>query len=215
MPMKLISLQFNLFGENTYIIYDEASLEACIIDPGMMSESECRTFDKIVSQHNLKVKYLVNTHMHIDHVAGDLYVKQTYNVGLSASTLDDFLAQRVAEQARMFHLSIDIFDAVTIDNPLTHGDRLWLGDETVEIIAVPGHSPGSIALYVPSSRFVITGDALFQSSIGRTDLAGGDYATLIRSIRDNLLTLPPDTIVYPGHGPSTTIANESQYNPYL
>jgi glyoxylase-like metal-dependent hydrolase (beta-lactamase superfamily II) len=120
-----------------------------------------------------------------------------------------------AAQARAFHLQGAPDTPVKINIEVNMGDKIYLGKQWLDVIEVPGHSPGSIALYSPEGGFVVTGDALFNGSIGRTDLAGGDHATLIRSIRSGLLTLPPDTMVYPGHGPSTTIAREINSNPFL
>lgn len=213
--MKIQRFEFNLFGVNTYIIFDDDSLEAAIIDPGMTNQRECEEIDRFLTDNGLTVKYLINTHMHIDHLFGDRYVSKKYNVGISASSADMPLASRIAEQARMFGLRTDMPDELKIDNDLKDGDRLTLGHEPIDIIAVPGHSPGSVALYCPESKFVVTGDALFRLSIGRTDLPGGNHSQLLDSISRKLLTLPPDTTVYPGHGPSTTIATELRQNPFL
>lgn len=213
--MKIQSFEFNLFGVNTYIIFDTNTCEAAIADPGMTTERECARIDSYIENNGLHVKYLINTHMHIDHLFGDEYIAKKYGVGISASTDDSILSERIAEQARMFHLRTDMPDSLNVDMPLHDGDRLMLGAEPIDILAVPGHSPGSIALYCPESKFVITGDALFRNSIGRTDLPGGNYSQLISSITKKLMSLPPDTTVYPGHGPSTTIASELRHNPFL
>ena len=213
--MKIQRFEFNLFGVNTYLIYDPATGEAAVIDPGMTDARECDVIDSYISQNALTVKYLLNTHMHIDHLFGDQYIARKYNVGIAASPDDAILSSRIAEQARMFHLRTDMPESLDVDMQLKDGDRLMLGAEPVDVIAVPGHSPGSVAFYCPESKFVVTGDALFKSSIGRTDLPGGNYAQLISSITKKLMTLPPDTTVYPGHGPSTTIASELRNNPFL
>lgn len=213
--MEIQSFEFNLFGVNTYIIFDTNTCEAAIVDPGMTTERECARIDNYIESNGLRVKYLINTHMHIDHLFGDEYIEEKYGVGISASTDDSILSSRIAEQARMFRLRTDMPEMLKVDNPLKNGDRLMLGAEPIDIIAVPGHSPGSIALYCPESKFVVTGDALFKNSIGRTDLPGGSHEQLISSITKRLLTLPPDTTVYPGHGPSTTIESELRHNPFL
>ena len=135
-------------------------------------------------------------------------------LGLEASRDDEFLSKRIAEQADMFRLPIKM-PPVEISKYLEPSDKINIGDDYLVVISVPGHSPGSIALYSPSSSFVLTGDALFDGSIGRTDLPGGDYATLINSITNNLMTLPDDTVVYAGHGDPTTIGRQKQVNPYL
>lgn len=214
MPLSVKSFEFNPFGETTYIIYDPATLEAAVVDPGFVTDAERVAFDTFVADNNLQVKYLVNTHLHVDHSFGIAHVEARYGVGLSASEADAPLGRGLADQARMFHLPVKI-DGVEIDRPLRDGDILRLGDNDLRVIAVAGHTPGGIALYAPADRFVVTGDSLFYGSIGRTDLPGGDHATLVGSITDGLLALPDDTVVYPGHGPSTTIGRERRYNPYL
>lgn len=213
--MEIQKFEFNLFGVNTYIISDPATKEAAIIDPGMTDTAECRAIDDYIACKSLQPKYLINTHMHIDHLFGDQYIAAKYHLGITASEADKILSSRIAQQARMFRLRTDMPDEIHITNPVIDGDTLTLGSETIKILAVPGHSPGSIALYCPESQFVITGDALFRQSIGRTDLPGGNYSQLIGSITSKLLTLPPDTTVYPGHGPATTIAHELRHNPFL
>ena len=152
--------------------------------------------------------------MHIDHSFGITHISQKYGLKPECNSADQFLAERLREQARMFGLHISI-DDLKIDVNLKDGDKLLLGDEEIHILQVPGHSPGSIVIYAPESAFVISGDVLFNSSIGRTDLPGGNYKQLIDTINLKLLSLPDDTIVYPGHGPETTIGNEKLNNPYL
>lgn len=152
--------------------------------------------------------------MHIDHAFGISYVKENYNLKLECNLEDQFLAQRLNEQANMFGLSILMLD-LQIDVALKEGEKIQLGDEYIYILHIPGHSPGSVVLYAPQSNFIISGDVLFNTSIGRTDLPGGNYAQLINAINNKLMTLPDDVIVYPGHGPETSIGYEKQNNPYL
>lgn len=212
--MNIQGFQFNLFEVNTYVVWNASTLEAAVIDPGMSTEEENRRLSNFIIANRLQVTALLNTHLHIDHVLGDKYVEKSYDVMLQASASDEFLGCRLDAQASMFHLPLSP-DALSIDVSLNHGDRIYLGDEFLEVLEVPGHSPGSLAFYAPESEFVITGDALFSGSIGRTDLPGGDHTTLVRSVTDKLLTLPPNTVVYPGHGPATTIGYERQINPFL
>ncbi len=212
--MKIKGFEFNMFGETTYVVWDSASREAAIIDPGMMNDRERLTLDKFIADNNLKIKYLINTHLHVDHIMGDKYVTEKYGVGVSAHPADRPLADRVKQQVAMFHLPVNV-DDVVINTELGHGDRLMLGNEPLDVIHVPGHTPGGIALYAPQSGFVVSGDSLFAGGIGRTDLPGGDYPTLINAINTRLMTLPDDTTVYPGHAGSTTIGAEKRYNPYL
>ena len=203
-----------MFGEITYVVWDDASLEAAIVDAGMSTDAERRAIDLFIAENELKIKYLLNTHVHLDHTFGVPYIEKQYGVKLSASPLDTPLADRIEQQAVLFHLPIKPSN-VTIANELREGDVLYLGDNKLEVIEVPGHTPGGLAFYSPEQHFVLTGDSLFHSSIGRTDLPGGNHATLVKAVTDNLLSLPPDTVVYPGHGQSTTIAHELRYNPFL
>ncbi len=212
--LHIKGFEFNMFGEITYVVWDDASLEAAIVDAGMSTDAERRAIDLFIAENELKIKYLLNTHVHLDHTFGVPYIEKQYGVKLSASPLDTPLADRIEQQAVLFHLPIKPSN-VTIANELREGDVLYLGDNKLEVIEVPGHTPGGLAFYSPEQHFVLTGDSLFHSSIGRTDLPGGNHATLVKAVTDNLLSLPPDTVVYPGHGQSTTIAHELRYNPFL
>lgn len=213
--MKITVFEFNPFGEHTYVIWDETSHEAAIVDPGMWTPQECATLDSFISSHRLSVKYLLFTHMHIDHTFGADFARDTYSTEVYAHEADALLGAQRSTQAKRFHLPVSALPPLTIGHPLHHGDTLMLGSETIRVLHVPGHSKGSVAYYCPESKMVLTGDALFRNGIGRTDLPGGDYAELIHSITDQLLSLPDDTVVYPGHGPATTISAEKAYNPYL
>ena len=212
--MKVSRFTFNMFGVNTYILWDDISREALIVDPGMINEKEQKEIKAFLDANNLNLKHLINTHMHIDHAFGISYVKENYNLKLECNLEDQFLAQRLNEQANMFGLPIPMSD-LQIDKELKDGEKIQLGDEHISILHVPGHSPGSVVLYAPQSNFIISGDVLFNTSIGRTDLPGGNYAQLINAINNKLMTLPDDVIVYPGHGPETSIGYEKQNNPYL
>lgn len=212
--LKVKGFEFNMFGEMTYVVYNEESRKAAIIDPGMMNSRDAALLDDFLMKNRLEIVHVIATHLHIDHVMGLSRIIEKTGLGLEANRNDEFLSRRIAEQADMFRLPITI-GKVEISKYLEPGDHVNIGDDYLVVISVPGHSPGSIALYSPSSSFVITGDALFDGSIGRTDLPGGDYATLIKAITDNLLSLPDDTVVYPGHGNHTTIGNQKKFNPYL
>ena len=212
--MKVSRFVVNPFGVNTYIMWDPESLEAAIIDPGMTDEAETKAVDSFIEREHLKPVHLINTHMHLDHIFANLHIKEKYGLDIKAAREDDFLGRSLEEQIERFHLPVKATNH-GLDKELHDGDRIWLGKEPVDIIAVPGHSPGSIALYCPESKFVITGDALFKGSIGRTDLPKGDFATLVKSIRERLLTLPSDTAILPGHGLETTVGYEKSYNPYI
>lgn len=212
--MKVSRFTFNMFGVNTYILWDDISREALIVDPGMINEKEQKEIKAFLDANNLNLKHLINTHMHIDHAFGISYMKENYNLKLECNLEDQFLAKRLNEQANMFGLPIPMSD-LQIDKDLKDGEKIQLGDEHISILHVPGHSPGSVVLYAPQSNFIISGDVLFNTSIGRTDLPGGNYAQLINAINNKLMTFPDDVIVYPGHGPETSIGYEKQNNPYL
>ncbi len=212
--MKLSRFTFNMFGVNTYILWDEESHEAIIVDPGMTNDKERQQIDDFLSNNNLKLTHLVNTHMHIDHSFGVAYITSKYGLKLECNDLDQFLAQRLTQQAEMFGLPISI-DDLKIGVSLSEDDTLYVGKEPIKIIHVPGHSPGSIVLYAPQSSFIIAGDVLFKNSIGRTDLPGGSFQQLVSAIQQKLLTLDEHTWVYPGHGPETTIRSEKRNNPYI
>lgn len=212
--MKISRFTVNPFGVNSYVMWDADTLEAAIVDPGMADEAERKALDSFIERQGLKPVHLINTHMHLDHIFGNLYVKEKYGLDIKAHPADDFLGRSLEDQTTRFHLPIKATNQ-GLDVELHDGDRLYLGTEPIDIISVPGHSPGSVVLYCPESGFVITGDALFRGSIGRTDLPMGDYPTLIAAIRDRLLTLPPDTVVLPGHGPESTIGQEKSSNPYI
>jgi glyoxylase-like metal-dependent hydrolase (beta-lactamase superfamily II) len=212
--MKIAKFIFQLFGINTYVVWDETSLQAAVIDPGMSSSREEEAIATFIANNDLEVKYLINTHLHIDHAAGNRFILDHYHVPVLANQADETLGNRMAQQAQMFQLPFNVEDA-KIDCYVNDGDIVKLGENTLKFIYTPGHSQGGISVYDAQGGFVITGDALFAGSIGRTDLPGGDYEQLVTSVKTKLLTLPPDTVVYPGHGDPTTIAAELKYNPFI
>lgn len=212
--MKVAIFQFSLFGINTYVVYDPAIKECVIIDPGMINREEEKAMTEFIRKNSLIVDSVINTHLHIDHAVGNSFLKKEYDTTVLANDADLPLGERMQQQAQMFGLT-GSFQGIEVTQFIKAGDRIKVGDGELEVIEVPGHSRGSVALYDREDGFVIVGDALFQGSIGRTDLPGGDYPTLISSIKNGLLTLPDNTIVYPGHGSPTTIGEEKRFNPYL
>lgn len=212
--MEIKRFEFNYFGENTYIIWDKESKEAAIVDPGMVNPDEVSEIESYISENSLDLKYILLTHIHIDHTFGIDALKSRYGVKVYAHKADEPLGKTRSEQARMFHLPVEL-GPVNVDRYIADGDMLKLGKEDIKVIHTPGHSQGGVCYYVPDSRFILTGDTLFNRSIGRTDLPGGNQRQLILSIRTKLLELPTATVVYPGHGPSTTIGEEEQFNPFL
>lgn len=207
---------FNPFGENTYLLVDQDSKDAVVVDPGMFNDQENKVFDKFINDNHINLQQIINTHLHLDHCFGAGHVKNKYGIKLSASVGEAPLGLALGKQALKFGIK-GVFSqqGITIDINLSDGDIITVGNSQLTVIAVPGHSPGGIALYCKEQGFVLSGDSLFEGSIGRTDLEGGNHATLVRSVTDRLLTLPPATDVFPGHGASTTIANERRFNPYL
>ena len=212
--MNVSRFELNPFGENTYILWHKSAKKAIVVDPGMMRDDERQMVVDFLDRHELTLQAVVLTHIHIDHVTGAKWLAEKYGVKILASKADEFLSASLPMQAQLFGLKIEVPE-ITIDQALKDGDELMLGDEKIVVIATPGHSPGGICLYMPDSATVISGDTLFEGSIGRTDLPGGNFDRLINSIKAKLLTLPDDTIVAPGHGYTTTIGNERLHNPFL
>ena len=203
-----------MFGINTYVVYDPEAKEAAIVDPGMSRKDEFEAMEKFIEREGLKVTHLINTHLHIDHAVADNWVKARYGVPVEAHEADAMLGERIKQQAIMFGVQAEDA-AVEIERRLEEGDVVRIGNGELHVLHVPGHSPGSICLYDKEDGFVIVGDALFEGSIGRTDLPGGNHRQLIDAIRSKLLTLPKDTVVLSGHGDATSIGREMESNPYL
>jgi hydroxyacylglutathione hydrolase len=210
--IKIKTFIFNPFQENTYLLSDETG-DCIIIDPGCYDPDEKKTLSDYIAQNNLKCKILVNTHCHIDHILGNAYIESLYHPEIAAHNNDVFLLDDANKYAQIFGFVVDQPPAPTMF--LKENTELKFGNSTLKILHVPGHSPGSIALYSPEQNFVIVGDVLFRGSIGRTDLTKGNYDHLLESIYKKLMTLPPDTVVFSGHGPKTTIHEEALSNPFL
>jgi len=213
--LKIKRFVFNPFGMNSYIIFDPDTRDAIAVDPGMASQSEINLFDNYIADNNLHLTQIVNTHLHLDHCFGDNYVRDKYDVKIAAHSADGPLGAQITVQARQFGLIIPDKRNVNIDFPLNDGDVINVGTGSLAVLHVPGHSPGSIALYSAKDGLAIVGDVLFRGSVGRTDLPGGDHGTLLRSIKQKLLTLPENTIILPGHEAPTNIRDEKVHNPYL
>jgi len=202
---------FNPFQENTYVI-DNGS-QAMIIDPGCFDQKEREELRKHLSDNGLEPVYCINTHCHLDHIFGNGWVHDEY--GLAPQIHRDGV-----EILNMGKASAELYGLPYDPSPepgkfIEPGENYELGEDQLEVLFVPGHCPGHIALYNPECGFVIAGDVLFQRSIGRTDLPGGDMSTLLASIKDVLFALPDGTLVYCGHGPTTTIGEEKRGNPFL
>jgi glyoxylase-like metal-dependent hydrolase (beta-lactamase superfamily II) len=210
--IQIQTYTFNAFEENTYILYDQAR-DCVIIDPGCYDKSEKQELQNFIEDNKLQVKYLLNTHCHIDHVLGNAFVKHTYKVDLCIHRADEAVLRAVESYASAY--GFPQYEPTLPEHFLDEGDTVKFGDSSLAVLFVPGHAPGHIAFYSKDQKFCIGGDVLFQSSIGRTDLPGGDFNTLIKSIRTKLFPLGDDVTVYPGHGGSTTIGVERKYNPFL
>lgn len=203
---------FNPVSENTYVIYNEKG-ECCIIDPGCYFASEEMALKNFIESADLKPVLLLNTHCHLDHVFGNRFVQKTYGLPLHLHPLEKAIFDKAPEHGQLWGLPFDNFDGDFIY--LEEGDTITLGKESLNVIFTPGHSPGSISFYEATSGFIISGDVLFKGSIGRIDLPMGDFATLKKSIKTKLYTLPEEVIVYPGHGDPTTIGHEKRSNPFV
>jgi glyoxylase-like metal-dependent hydrolase (beta-lactamase superfamily II) len=203
---------FNPVQENTYVIYNEKG-ECCIIDPGCYFTNERNELKNFISQQRLLPKYLLNTHCHLDHVFGNKFVHDEYGLTLHFHKNEKLVFDNAPASGLMFGLPFDQYhgDIIYIDEE----DTIALGDDMLTILLTPGHSPGSVSFYSKAQQFIIAGDVLFQLGIGRTDLPGGNFETLVNSIRTKLFPLAEDVIVYPGHGPQTTIGYEKLHNPFL
>jgi hydroxyacylglutathione hydrolase len=209
--MKIKHFVFNQFHENTYIIFDE-SKECIIVDPGCYEKEEKDQLDLFLADNGLRVVMLINTHCHIDHVLGNYFVKNQYNVKLLVNRHDLPTLKANEVVAGMYGYSN--YEHCEQDGFLDDGDIVKFGSSELKVVFVPGHAPGHIALVNEAEALYIGGDVLFRLSIGRTDLPGGDFDTLINSIKTKLFTLPDATTVYSGHGPSTTIGFEKTHNPF-
>jgi hydroxyacylglutathione hydrolase len=205
--MQLSRLVVGPLQVNCYVVYDEKSKDAMVIDPG----DDGQEILGLVKSKGLKVKYIVNTHAHFDHVGANKLLKDSTGAELLIHEADSGLLGGTANQARMFGMTAA--SSPKADRYVKHGDVLTIGDASFTVLHTPGHSAGGISL--AGDGVVFTGDALFAGSIGRTDLMGGDLMTLITSIRTNLLALPDETVVLSGHGPQSTIGEERRENPFL
>ncbi|MDH6354804.1 hydroxyacylglutathione hydrolase [Dysgonomonas sp. PH5-45] len=211
--MKINIFEFNPIAENTYLLYDDTK-ECVIIDAGCCNDSENKVLQNFITDNGLTVKHLINTHLHFDHVLGASFVCSHFGVVLEANAADKFLLEGMPAQMKMFGFP-PVAAAPVIGKELNDGDVVEFGKQKLHVLHVPGHSPGHVVFYHKESDSLFTGDVLFRESIGRTDLAGGNHQQLVTGIKKKLLTLPPQTTVYPGHGPATTIGFEAENNPYL
>jgi glyoxylase-like metal-dependent hydrolase (beta-lactamase superfamily II) len=210
--MEIYKLVFSPIEVNTYILADQSG-DCAIIDCGCYSKEESGRLEKFISDKKINPVLLLNTHCHLDHIFGNRFILDRYKLRTLSGEYDEMNRKNAVQHAKLFGLSMD--------NPpepggfITDHQIITLGTTELLSLHVPGHSEGSIAFYSEMNGCVFTGDALFAGSIGRTDLPGGNYNTLIKSIKSKLFVLPPSTVVYPGHGAETTIEREMESNPYF
>ncbi len=203
---------FSPIQENTYLLYNEKG-NALIIDPGCYFEEEREELSTFLQQNKLKPQLLLNTHCHLDHVFGNKWIHETYGLLLHIHPNEKQVLDFAPASGLMWNMPFDNYNAEL--NYFKEGEEIILDDDRLKILFAPGHSPGHVCFYCQEQGFVIGGDVLFRQSIGRTDLPGGNFETLISSIKTQLFTLPDETIVYSGHGPATTVGYEKKHNPFL
>ena len=210
--MKIKEFVFNPFQENTYVLYDDTS-ECIIIDPGCYDREEELQLGEFIQKNGLKPVLLLNTHCHIDHVFGNHFVHSTYKLKPQIHPLEVEVLKAAPAICEMYGMKMQ--PSPEGDSTLNEADMKTFGKSELKILFTPGHSPGSVCFYSEKDNLVIGGDVLFHMSIGRTDLPGGDHRALMNSISQKLFALPDEVMVYPGHGPATTIGYEKKYNPFL
>ncbi|MBT5354518.1 MAG: MBL fold metallo-hydrolase [Flavobacteriales bacterium] len=211
--MEIHQITFNTFQENTFILWDNTG-DCIIIDPGCYEKNEELELVDFINKNNLNPVKLINTHCHIDHILGNKFVSEKWDLELYMNKIDLPLLEGSGDIARMYGFE-NYKGSPYPKHYLEEGDILEFGESKLGILFTPGHAPGHICLFNKEEGFIVSGDVLFNGSIGRTDLPGGDFDTLIESIKTKLMTLQDETIVYCGHGPSTSIGRERLSNPFL
>ncbi|HMR19456.1 MAG TPA: MBL fold metallo-hydrolase [Sphingobacterium sp.] len=211
--LQIETFVFNPYQENTYVLYDDLSKECIIIDPGMHSRGEEEKLSAFVRDNGLQPIMLLNTHCHIDHVLGNHFVSKEWS--LMPQFHEGEIPVLIAVQNYAPQMGFRYETSPIAETFLEDGQVLALGEHQIKAILAPGHSPAHLCYYVAANDLLIGGDVLFRNSIGRTDLPGGHHETLLYSIKNNIYTLPDQTVVYPGHGPTTTIGFEKATNPFV
>jgi glyoxylase-like metal-dependent hydrolase (beta-lactamase superfamily II) len=209
--LKIKVFIFSPIQENTYVLYNESN-QCIIIDPGSYFPEEKDELTGFITQNGLTAEMLLNTHCHLDHVFGNKHIGDTFGLTLQIHEKEKTMLDLAPTSGLMYDMPFDNYASEL--KYLKEGDIIKLGDDELKVIEAPGHSPGHICFYCEAQNFIISGDVLFNRSIGRTDLPGGDHDTLIKSIKEKLYVLPGETIVYSGHGPTTTINEEKLHNPF-
>lgn len=210
--MEIKSLVFNPFYENTYVLWDETH-EGVIVDPGCYEHYEKKELIAFIETNNIDIKTIVNTHCHIDHVLGNYEMKNHFQCPVWIPEHEAEVFREVEVRASTW--GIQGYTPADVDRYLKEGESISFGNTSLKSILVPGHSPGHLVFYYEREKKLIGGDVLFRESIGRTDLPGGNHQDLITNIQTKVYTLPDETEVFPGHGPSTTIGHEKANNPFV
>ncbi len=211
--IKIKKFIFSPFQENTYVFWNEKTKTAAIIDPGCLERREEEELAKFIEDEELQIRYLFNTHCHIDHIFGNAFVKLKYECVFYAPEKDLELLNNMEAQAGAFGVKVKL--SPKPDKLITGEFELDFDGIPVKFLFTPGHTPGEFSIYLPTENICFTGDVLFREGIGRTDLWGGNYSVLMDSINNKLLTLPGETKILPGHGEESTIKYEKENNPFL
>lgn len=209
--MEIKRIVFNPFRENTYLVWDDTK-ECIVIDAGNMKDGENRILEEMISSRGLKPVMAVNTHGHFDHVGGVKWLKDTYGAQFACSKKDEFLIESTSG-GMMYGLKCNEVPPIDID--LDAVDTIRFGNTTLKVIKTPGHTPGHVVIFNEEAKVLFTGDTLFRESIGRTDLPGGDYSWIMKSILEEVVPLGDDVTIYPGHEGESTIGHEVLYNPFI
>jgi glyoxylase-like metal-dependent hydrolase (beta-lactamase superfamily II) len=211
--LSIKQFTFNFIGENTYIVYDNESKEAVIIDAGNQFPEEDEALFNFIASHELKVIRLLNTHTHIDHILGNRACADKFNLLPEMHPEDLYTFQIMVKSGQQW--GIDLSNSPKPKTSLQEYDEIIVGREKLQILFTPGHCKGHVSFYCAAQNFIISGDTIFMESIGRTDLPGGDMPTLLNSIQTKIYTLPPQTIIYSGHGDPTSVGFEMMHNPFI
>lgn len=205
----------NPVEENCYIIWDDNSHEGAVIDCGAWSKDEHRQIANFIREHGITLKYALQSHMHFDHCLGLGQIASSYGLTPMCHPADVPVYEGAPDMVQKW-FRVDISDMLPeVDPCISESHALNLGDNAIQVLHTPGHTPGGVCYYIPQARIVITGDTLFRMGIGRTDLPGGDYRQELESIENKIFTLPADTKVLPGHGPESSVGEELNANPYI
>ncbi len=210
--INILSYTFGPFQENTFVLFDETK-KGVIIDPGCGSNLEQEGLLQSIKDEGIELTHLLNTHCHLDHIAGNYFINKEFGLGVTMHKLDLPTLEMAPRSAEMY--GIPFTPSPEPEFFIEEGDTIEFGNSILDVLFVPGHAPGHVVFYNKEQNILIGGDTVFQRSIGRTDLPGGNHETLITSIREKIFTLPENTVIFPGHGPSTTVGEEKAENPFF